>query len=51
MIEVFKVCLKNQLSDNVSYVLPEASCNPTSRKLESCNHCCMLGLLNNHVLR
>ena len=43
MIEMFKVCPKNQLSDDVSYHWT-ASCNPTSRKLESCNHCRMLGL-------
>ena len=41
------------LSDDVNYH-PTASCNPTSKKLESCNHCCVLGLLmyfeNSHNL-
>ena len=37
---------KDQLSDNVSYH-QTASCNLTSRKLKSCNQCCMLGLLMN----
>ena len=44
---------KNQFSDNVSnHQIP--SCNPTSRKLGSCNHLCVLGLLmyfdNSHTL-
>ena len=41
------------LSNDVSYH-QTASCNPTSKKLESCNHCCVLGLLmyfeSNHNL-
>ena len=56
MIELFKMCLKkiNYCMDNVSYHRT-ASCNPTSRKkLESCNYCCVLGLLmsfeNSHNL-
>ena len=46
MIELFKVCPKkiNILSDDVSHHRT-LSCNPTSRKLKSYNHCCALGLL------
>ena len=44
MIELFKLCPKKVLlSDDVSYHRT-ASCNPTSRKLESCNQCWVLGL-------
>ena len=52
MIELFKVCSKNQLSDNVSNHWT-VSCNPTSRKLKSCNHCCVRAthvLQNSHNL-